>query len=276
MSDYTTQVIRAFTIESDLVLNIKELEEIYENDKLIPEKWVPINIPGFEHYRVSNKGNVKSYYGVPVPRSTLKRYHFVQLRHRDTRAYHLFGVHRLMALAFIPVPKRYARAGIPVEKLVVNHIDGYKCHNILYNLEWLTVKENMTHAIDTGLVGYLGENSHLATIDNAMAIKICKMMAAGKNNEYISKKTGVRTKVIQHIRSGESWTHISKNYTFPKLGNSIPGSTDPAIIIRICELLQEKKYSDTEIGNMVGKTREYVKDIRLRKRQVKYSKDYTW
>ena len=276
MSDYTSTVIRAFTTEFDLVLNIKELEEIYENDKKLREKWLPINIPGFEHYRISNKGKVKDYFGAPVHPGSFKRYDVVTLKHRDTNEWQMFGVHRLMALTFIPVPKRYARAGIPVEKLIVNHIDGFKRHNILYNLEWLTVKENMTHAIDTGLVGYLGENSHLATIDNKTVIKICKMIEKGKNNDYISEKTGVGKKVIQHIRSGESWTHISKNYTFPKLGKSVPGSTDPVIIIRICELLQEKKYSDTEIGGMVGKTREYVKDIRVRRRNTKYSKDYTW
>lgn len=263
---------------AEVIFDVKKIDKIYEHDSTLPEKWAYAVVDGYKtDYMVSTKGRVKNSSDMLLNQFSFDgRYWYVTLHIGPDKTSRLVGVHRLMGMTFIPIPNKYLNAGYDLNTLVINHKDGYKRHNVLYNLEWCTVKENMTHAIDHNLLGYLGEKSHLATINNQTAEKICKMIADGKNNEFISRRLGVEKKIIQHIRSRESWTHISKKYVFPKLSDVKPNTTDPAVIIRICELLQEKKYSDTEIGQMVGKQREYVKDIRTRRRNTKYSSKYVW
>lgn len=53
-------------------------------------------------------------------------------------------IHRLMALAWIPNDD-------PINKNVVNHIDGNKSNYSIENLEWCTSKENNLHAVKNGL-----------------------------------------------------------------------------------------------------------------------------
>lgn len=49
-----------------------------------------------------------------------------------------YSVHRLVATAFIPNPKRLPQ---------VNHLDGNKLNNHVANLEWCDAYDNVMHAI---------------------------------------------------------------------------------------------------------------------------------
>lgn len=123
------------------------------------------DIEGYEGlYQVSNLGNVKS-----LNYRNMKKPHLLKPKVTHDGYYRLNlckdgilksrTIHILVARAFIPNPDN---------KPQVNHIDGNKQNNCVSNLEWVTGKENIRHAIDTGLRKienhkYLKGSSHYAS-----------------------------------------------------------------------------------------------------------------
>jgi len=111
------------------------------------EKEVWKVIDGFPKYEVSNFGNIRNKLNKhAVARWESYKYLRVNLRGGDgiinKAMVHKAMVHRLVAKAFIPNLDN---------KPHVNHIDGDPHNNNVSNLEWVTSKENVEHAFDTGL-----------------------------------------------------------------------------------------------------------------------------
>lgn len=119
------------------------------------DKEVWKDIKGYKGlYQISNTGKVKSlprelwngsgYFIKPEavlkPNPQVSGYLNVHLYKDKVRK--PFAIHRLVAKHFI---------GLPEDKKEVNHIDGDKTNNNVDNLEWLSGKENMRHAIENGL-----------------------------------------------------------------------------------------------------------------------------
>ena len=92
-------------------------------------------IEGFETYSVSTMGNVRNDITGRVLRPVCNRksgnYRMVVLHSNGKQ--HMFLVHRLVALAFIPNPNN-----LPT----VNHKDENPSNNSVDNLEWMSRKDN--------------------------------------------------------------------------------------------------------------------------------------
>lgn len=109
------------------------------------------DIPNYEgRYKIDENGNI---YG--ISRSKDNRYannEWLLKQYQDQNGYlyvtlslnkkrKTFKVHKLMALTFLNNPEN---------KSCVNHIDSNRKNNNIKNLEWVTHKENMQHALQNG------------------------------------------------------------------------------------------------------------------------------
>ena len=107
------------------------------------EIWKPVAECNGEYY-VSSWGRVKSYKNgkeiILKPGIHKNGYLLISLsKNKTAKTYH---IHRLVAQAFIINENN---------KLTVNHKDGDKKNNNVYNLEWMTHHENVQHAIKNQL-----------------------------------------------------------------------------------------------------------------------------
>lgn len=95
-------------------------------------------------YMISDHGRILSFKGksklIISSTITSKGYEYVAIRQKGI--YVGYSVHRLVATAFIPNPKRLPQ---------VNHLDGNKLNNHVANLEWCDAYDNIMHAIQNGL-----------------------------------------------------------------------------------------------------------------------------
>jgi hypothetical protein len=152
-------------------------------------------------YQVSNLGNVKSLKFKNEKK--LKNYlggtgYYKVSLCKDFKA-KTFNVHRLMCIAFVPNLEN---------KPQVNHINGIKTDNRVENLEWCTIKENIQHAHDNGLVNTSkGEDRNFAKLKEKQIIEIRKI-GKSKTQLEISKIYNVHQSLISCILSNKIWKHI--------------------------------------------------------------------
>ncbi len=143
--------------------------------------------------KVSHKGRVFGKRKILTPVIN-NGYAYVMLKHNGK--YKHYAIHRLVTEAFIPNPDN---------KPEVNHIDGDKSNNVVYNLEWCTGKENKIHAYNTGL-SVRGERHTSSKLTTEDVLEIRKLK--GLPLIELSERFGVTKMCISKIQNNKTWKHL--------------------------------------------------------------------
>ncbi len=129
-------------------INLKLLGAHFDPTDL---EWRPI---ANSRYEVSNDGRLRDSTTNRAVKSYLKKSGYMAGVIAINCVRQNVLIHRLVALAFLPVTER---------KMLVNHIDGNKTNNRISNLEWSTSSENNRHAHKIGL-NYISDANKVARI----------------------------------------------------------------------------------------------------------------
>lgn len=218
---------------------------------------------GYPHYAATVDGKIYSLYSHKFlsDNKKLGEYKSVTLCEDGIRKEKT--IHRLIALAFIPNPNEYP---------VVNHIDGNKHNNSVSNLEWCTYKDNVKHAMETGLMLSEVINEYRSIPDDIVS-QICILLEQGSRNKDICEMFGVSKVIVSEIKAGKIYKDISQDFNFRNIPSSNRISEQK--VINICESLQK--------GSSINKTRLFygvafsvVKNIKDRKTYTYISNNYNW
>ena len=168
---------------------------------LIKEVWKDIyDFP--DKYEVSSFGRIRNKITNHIYKNTNKNGDYFRLNLYDKDNKRTCLIHREVAIAFIPNPNNYPE---------VNHKDLNKQNNNIDNLEWVTKKENVKHAIINNHFYFVGFDNKNRIYDKNCKNKInkkhgmiyqfttdMKFIDKHNNSGCAYRKTGVCARNILH------------------------------------------------------------------------------
>lgn len=172
-------------------------------------EWIPMSetwkaIEGWP-YEVSDAGRVRRLKGYKaramvlnprhvIGKGSTKPYARVTLVVKQRRR--CVFVHRLVLESF--------KGMAPSPQHQCNHINGEKLDNRPGNLEWVTRRQNIRHALDTGL----RTGRHSGKIPEAEVPRIRQLRASGVLTHVIAAEYGVHVSTIRYLVRRSSWAHV--------------------------------------------------------------------
>ena len=201
---------------------------------------------------------------------------YLQVQLRINNKSYLCSVHRLVALTFIKIPKKYTDKGLDENDLVVNHINGLRYDPYVRNLEWCTSKENTRHAIKNNLRHpRFGSDHPNSVLDENIVNDICKYLEKGYKNIYISKKLNVSYTLVNQIKNGSIWKRISSKYNIKTSYKKKYTYLSESKVYNICEDISNG-LSNKEISKKYDLPLYRINNIRRHKRWNNISKKFNF
>lgn len=173
-------------------------------------------------------------------------------------------IHRIVLTAFSYFPG--------CELYQVNHEDGDCANDRLYNLTWMTPKENVDHALENHLVQ--GKPIPKIELTVEQVEYVCSRIIQGYKDYEIFCESGILMSAINQIRSKRSYTEISSKFNLPEI--SIRRSADSLSedeVKYICSLLEDG-VTVYEICKILNVTRHIVNDIKFGRNYTNISCQY--
>ena len=164
-------------------------------------------IPEFPDYGVTRCGQVKRITprdkraaarpAAITPFRDAKGYKLVRL-YRNGHSQNV-GVHRCIALAWIPNPEK---------KPLVAHLDGTKDNNSIENLMWANEAENAFHMIAHG-THKTGSQTSSAKLNDESVLEIRnKYRPREYTTMQLAQEYGVSNATISAVIRGQTWRHV--------------------------------------------------------------------
>lgn len=177
------------------------------------EQWIDITnyaVPNIQPwYMVSTYGRVFSKLTGYLLQTDILNSGYIRIQFRSIDNTKLDClVHRIMMLCYCPILNK--------DKMQVNHKDGIRINNYIWNLEWVTQSDNMIHSTNSNLNIRYGNSKLQEDVIHA----ICKGIELGMTPEEISitileEPYDIRLDdIIRRIKNKKNWENISCKYNF--------------------------------------------------------------
>lgn len=221
-----------------------QLFPLIEEWRMIPNIFDDIK----PYYYISNYGRIYSSYNNIILEQQYNHSGYLQVGLMTNTGRIHRKVHRLVMISFLYFDE--------CNTYQVNHRDGNKMNNFIYNLEWCTPKENIAHSINFGLRStFIGESNPKAKISTDQAKYIgYLLMKKQYSDEEISNITNCKSiDIIRSIALGNTWNNLFSKEELENMLSTRKGHTIPIHIKNnICKYYEDNKYLYSGYGAVIN------------------------